>query len=273
MSLQSIFQEIKNSFGGLWQTKERGHSIEIITPYVSTNNKFISVFLSMQGNDFVISDGGWINGGIYENINQNEEGCFLKVFYHYLNAFDIKEVETTEGITYYYLKTSSPIDVPARVLALSTFVQSVVSVSEISFEGKAEKETKARFVSKANEYLKSFIPAEKIKLNRYINEQKKEIRFNAIYYKTQNSLTLINYITGSSNSHFANSIFKANTLFEMAEGTNVKEYIQNKISVVDTSAGGYVQEKLAHYILHLENHTGSKIINWFEKEKLQSILN
>ena len=273
MMLQTIFQEIKNSFGGLWQTKERGQSLEIITPYATTNSKFISVFLSMQGNDFVVSDGGWINGGIYEHTPQNEEGCFLKIFYHYLNAFDIKEIETAEGITYYYLKTSSSIDIPSRVLALSAFVQSVVSASEISFEDKAEKETKERFVSKANEYLKSFIPADKLKLNRFINEQKKEIRFNAIYYKNQSSLTLINYITGSSNSHFANSIFKANTLFEMAEGTIVKNFIHNKISLVDTSAEGYTQEKLAHYLFHLENHTGSKIINWSEKEKLQSILN
>lgn len=273
MILQSIFTEIKNSFGGLWQTKERGQSLEIITPYATTNSKFISVFLSMQGNDFVISDGGWINSGIYENTPQNDEGCFLKVFYHYLHSFDIKEIETPEGVTYYYIKASAAIDVPAKVLALSSFVQSVVSVSEISFEDKAEKETKARFVSKANEYLKSIVSADKLKLNRYINEQKKEIRFNAIFYKTQSSLTLINYITGSSNSHFANSIFKANTLFEMAEGTNAKDYIHDKISFVDTSAAGYAQEKLAHFLLHLENHTGSRIVNWSEKEKLQSILN
>lgn len=273
MILLPIFNEIKNSFSGLWQIKERGESLEIITPYATTNNRFISVFLSIQGSDFIISDGGWINSGIYDIEPNNEEGCFLKVFYHYLNSFDIKEIETPGSVKYYYLKTSSSIDVPARVLALSSFVQSIVSISEIRFEDKEEKETKARFVSKANEYLKSIISDDRLKLNSYINEQKKEIKFNAIYYKTKSSFSLINYITGSSNSHFANSIFKANTLFEMADSTNLKDYINGKISIVDTSAEGYTQEKMAHYLLHLENHTGSKIVNWSEKEKLLTILN
>jgi len=273
MTLQSIFQEIKGSFSSLWQTKDRGNSLEIITPYATTNNRFISVFLSMQDNDFIISDGGWIKNGIYDNTPQLEEDCFMKVFYHYLNSFDIKEIDTPEGVTYYYLKTSSAIDVPSRVLALSSFIQNIVSISDITFESKKEKETKARFISKANEYLKSFISKEKLKLNKFLVEDRKEIRFNAIYHKTQSSITLINYITGSSNFHFSNSIFKANTLFEMAVETNVKDYIHNKVSIVDNGADGYVPEKLAHYLYHLENHTGSKIVNWSEKENLQSILN
>lgn len=273
MNLHTIFQEIRNSFGALWQIKERGQSLEIITPYGTTNSKFISVFLSSQGDDFIISDGGWISNGVYENSIENDEGCFLKVLFHYMTAFDIKEIETNEGIKYYYLKASSAIDVPAKVLALSSFIQSIVSTSEISFEDKEEKETKARFVSKANQYLKSVVSANKLKLNKYISEQRKEIKFNAIYHNTPNSLTLINYITGSSISHFANSIFKANTLFEMAEGTNAKDYIQDKISFVDTTAEGYTPLKLEHYLFHLEHHAGSKIVNWSEKEKLQSLLN
>jgi hypothetical protein len=268
MSLEKVFQDIKKSFDSLWQTKKRGNSLEIITPYGTTNNQFVSVFVTMQGAEYIITDGGWINGGVYDNITQNEEASFLKVLYHFQSSLGIKEIVSADGTTYYYLKAINPIDIPSRVFDLASFIQNIVSVSEISFESKAEKETKARFISKANEFLKSFIQADKIKLNCFLNPEKKELKFNALYYSSPTNLKLINYITGSSLSYFANSIFKANTLYEMADDTVYKEYVSDKVSLI-----GYIPEKIAHYLSHLENHTGSKMVNWSEKEKLQTILN
>ncbi len=98
MNLLEIYNDIKNAFGGLWQTKQRGSSLEIITPYATTNNKFVSVFLSKQGNDYVISDGGWLNSGVYE-VSANEEDCFLKIQQHFEYSLDIKHVQNTEGVT------------------------------------------------------------------------------------------------------------------------------------------------------------------------------
>lgn len=269
MSFAEIFEDIKKSFHGIWQTKERGNSLEIITPYATTNNRFISVFLVKQGDEYIISDGGWIRSGIYDVI-LGEESCFLKVFYHYQSSFNILEVDSKEGVTFYYLKTSNTIDIPSRIFDLSLFIQNIVSVSEIDFENKIEKESKELFVSKANEYLKTFVNNDKIKFNRHLDPNRKEIKFNAIFYKNQNDLTLINYVTGSTQSYFSNSIFKANTLYEMAEETVYKDYIHEKITVVDTNAIGYVPNKMAHYLLHLEKHTGSKMVEWNQKEKLKT---
>jgi hypothetical protein len=273
MSLEQIFTDIKASFNGLWQTKHRGNSIEIITPYATTNNRFVSVFITQQGSDYVLTDGGWLNSGIYDIFFQNEETSFLKILYHYQSSFDIKETTSNEGTTFYYLKVANPIDIPSKIFDLATFIQSIVSVSEISFESKAEKETKARFISKANEYLKSFLHYDKIKTNVFLQPENKELKFNAIYFSSPKELNLINYITGSSYNYFINSISKSNMLFEMADITKYQSYIKSKISLIDTTASGYIPEKFAHYLIHLEKHTGSKVINWSEKEKLQSILN
>ena len=54
MNLLDIFTDIKNAFGGLWQTKQRGNSLEIITPYATTNNRYpskgmILLFLMVVG--------------------------------------------------------------------------------------------------------------------------------------------------------------------------------------------------------------------------------
>jgi hypothetical protein len=273
MSLEKVYQDIKNSFSNLWQTKQRGNSLEIITPYATTSNRFVSVFITKQGSEYVITDGGWINGGVYDNISLNEEASFLKILYHFQSSLGIQEVASNDGITYYYLKATNPIDIPSRVFDLSSFIQSIVSVAEISFESVAEKETKARFFSKANEFLRSFIQSDKIKFSQYLNAERKELRFNAIYYNKTNQLTLINYITGSTQQYFENSIFKTNTLFEMADLSVYKDFVTNKVSLIDTNASGFLPEKVGHYLSHLQNRTGSKMVNWHEKQKLQSILN
>lgn len=272
MNLLDIFTDIKNAFGGLWQTKQRGNSLEIITPYATTNNRFVSVFLSKQGNDFVISDGGWLNSGVYE-VAIGEETCFLKILYHFQNSFEIKQIVNAEGLTYYYLKTTNAIDIPAKLFDLTLFIQNIVSVSEIAFEDKEEKETKERFVSIANEYLKSFADKDKLKLNQFLIPEKKDIKFNAIYNNTPSTLSLINYVTGSSPYHFNGSISKTSTNFQMAEDSSAKTFIKSKVSIIDTSADGFVPDKLASYLYHLEHHTGSLLVNWSEKERLQSILN
>ena len=54
MKFQEIYSDITNSFGALWQYKERGNTLEIITPFATTNNRFISVFIKQQGNEFII---------------------------------------------------------------------------------------------------------------------------------------------------------------------------------------------------------------------------
>lgn len=271
MNFIEIFEDVKKSFLGIWQTKDRGNSLEIITPYATTNNRFISVFLTKQGNDYIVSDGGWIKSGIYD-VTPGEDSCFLKVFYHYQNSFNIQEINSKEGVTYFYLKSSNKIDIPSKIFDLSLFIQNIVSISEIDFESKVEKETRELFVSKANEYLKSFVSAEKIKFNRHLDPNRKDIRFNAIFTKGQNDLKLVNYVTGSTPSHFSNSIFRTNTLYEMAEETAYRNYIKDKITVIDTEALGYAPQKIAHYLLHLENHTGSKMVEWNQREKLQVLL-
>src|SRR5687768_11517217 len=102
MTFEEIYVDIKNSFQGIWKTKIRGNSLEIITPYATTNNRFISVFLVKQDNEYFISDGGWINSGIYD-ITLNEDTCFLKIFYHFQAAFNVQEIDSKDGLVYFYV--------------------------------------------------------------------------------------------------------------------------------------------------------------------------
>ncbi|REG84107.1 hypothetical protein [Winogradskyella sediminis] len=275
MELNNIINSIKDNFSSVWQTKQRGASIEIITPYVTTNDRFISVFLTKRGSEFIITDGGWVNGCIYDNDISNEDGCFNKILFHYINAFDIKETVNNKGsnqVSYYYVKTNNLIDIPSRVLDLATFIQNIVSTSLIEFVDKEEKEAQKRFVTLANDYIKSNVSLEKIKFNAFLHPEKKELKFNALYYYGPSEITLLNYITGSSVSYFSNSIFKANTLFEMADESLYKNYVRKKVTILDTNAKGYVPNKIGHYLVHLQKQTGAVNLEWSNKEQLFNLL-
>ena len=65
MIFQEIYDDIVSSFGSLWQTKVRGNTLEIITPFASTNHKFVSVFLTKNQDEYIVTDGGWLSGNEY----------------------------------------------------------------------------------------------------------------------------------------------------------------------------------------------------------------
>lgn len=53
-----LFNEVKGDFSSLWHFKNRGETIEFVTPYSTLGGEFVSVFLTQRENGFVVSDGG-----------------------------------------------------------------------------------------------------------------------------------------------------------------------------------------------------------------------
>lgn len=271
-NLAKIFSEVQSAFGNLWKSKMRGNSLEIITPFATTSHKFISVFISIQGADFIISDGGWINLGIYENTFNLDEDGFRKTVFHYQNAYNINETKDKSSTTFFYKKTNKEKSIPSLVFDIANFISSVVSTSEIEFTELTEKENKERFKSTANDYFLSFIPREKLDFKGYLDQQRK-IKLNVIIKKSTTQLILVNYITGSSNYHFANSIFRTTMFFELAIKSEMSSYVTRKISLIENSAIGYNPLALSTYLNHLETSTGSELVNWSERNNLIQMLN
>ena len=184
-----LYNDIVATFGNLWSFKTRGKSIEIITPFATTNHRFISVFLSIQGNEIIVTDGGWIEQGIYDNDFNLDEDCYKKIIYHYQDVYKIKETKNAAKTTYFYKKTSNPISVASIVFDLANFISTMVSLSFIEYTEKEEKETKERFNKKANSYLSQIVDNEHIKFNAPIDDNKK-IKFSAIINRNQSELIL-----------------------------------------------------------------------------------
>jgi len=163
MLLLDLNSIIVASFGKLWKVKERGESLEIITPFATTSQKFVSLFLTQKGKEFIVSDGSWIWEGLYGNTFDRDINCFERVFSHYVNAFTINEVKNLNGGTVFYKKTDKIISVPSLVFDMANFVSTIVSLTQVEYSDK-ETETEHSFAKTARIYL------EKIKLKKTWDE-------------------------------------------------------------------------------------------------------
>lgn len=266
-----IYKDTQQSFGKLWACKERGNSLEIITPFATTSQKFISVFLTQRGNEFVISDGGWINEGIYDNTFDSDEECFSKIIQHYQNCFDIKETLGPGDRILFYKKTSKIHAVPSVLFDLATFVSSIVSASGIEFTDKEEKENKIRFSKQANLFLQGKFTKDQLRLGATL-DNRRQIRVNAIVRKSSSKISLINYITGSNPYFFNNSISKANFILELAAKSEERIFVDSTICLIDDLSDGYQPNKIYTFLNHLEENTKTKVLNWTNRDKITELV-
>ena len=75
--MKDLLNDIITAYSSLWSFKKRGNSIEIVTPVSTTNDVFVSVFLTMRGDEYVVTDGGWIDAGVYDIDEVNNKSLML----------------------------------------------------------------------------------------------------------------------------------------------------------------------------------------------------
>lgn len=263
--MNQIFNDIVKSFSSLWQMRIVGNSIEIVTPCATSNNYFVSLFLSKRGNEYVVSDGGWVHSGIYE-CEISDGIYFTKLLQFYIEEDEIKSVQA-KGTTFYYKKTTDVKLIPNLVFDLSNFVSSIVSASFIKFQAEKEIKQQQRFTTKASGYLRDFISPDYIAFNKPINyDNLSAVKFNAIITK-KGKISLLNMVTGSDDNYFINSIGKSSMKFEIIEDTNIP--IENKITIVDSTVKSFTSAKIGPYLNLVNGRKDRKMITWDNRESLK----
>lgn len=139
MNSQAIFEDVKSQFDSLWSTKQRGEVLEVSTPFATTNNKFISVFIEKDKNgdkdDYIISDGGWLAGGEYESY-PNKMNCasptYAKIFNYFKEELLIHPM-IVKGMPTYLKSVNRKDLIAGAVHDLAHFLSVVVSAAEIKF--------------------------------------------------------------------------------------------------------------------------------------------
>lgn len=272
---EKIFLNVRQNFDALWSFKLRSEQvIEIITPYSTTSNKFVSLFVTRRNDKYIVSDGGLLNSEAYESEIDYENQCLLKVLYHLEGFYEIKTTADKKGNKHYYKSTDDPRFIPNLVYEMGHYVSMCVSAATVPFVDEKEKQEKETFRKQVNVFLESIVPKAEIKLNGYLDKKQfRTVRFNAIVTKNSSSLALVNYVSGSDVSYFQKSISNASVLFEIADSSPYSQYIKQKIAVVNNSAEGFVPERLGKHFEILRGHTGQDPINWSERNNLKTLLN
>lgn len=272
---EKIFSNVTKNFDALWSFKIRSDQvIEVITPYSTTSNKFVSLFVTKRNDKYIVSDGGLLNSEAYESEIDYENQCLLKVLYHLEGFYEIKSTTDTRGNKHYYKSTTDSKFIPNLVYEMGQYISMCVSAATVPFVDEKEKQEKETFRKQVNVFLESIVPKSEIKLNGYLDKKQfRTVRFNAIITKNSSSFSLINYVTGSNVSYFQKSISNASVLFEIADASPYSQYIKQKIAVVNNSAEGFVPERLGKHFEILQGHTGQDPIKWSERNNLKALLN
>lgn len=265
--MKDLFESIKESYNALWHVKILGESLEIITPMVASNESFVSVFVTKRGDDYVVTDGGWISAGYYECNNDFQGAAYQRLFQYYLENYNIKQT-TGHGRTFYYKKTKDRFLVVNAVFELTHFISSVVSGSKIQFLADKKERT---FRSSVREYLSSKFEEGCFKFGQ------KPLPNSTIEFSATSTfrghLQLMNVVTGSTAGYYRDSLCRSNFYFDAAYRYADRLKINKTIALLDDSTPSVFNSVPVREIISLSKEkTGNILLPWSEKERLNKLL-
>lgn len=263
--MEEIFKLIFSAFSSLWKMRMHGETLEVITPFSTSSNLFVSLFVSRREDGFVVSDGGWVSSGMYGS-QENDDPMFQRLLDFYVADCEVKSVDA-KGVTFHYKKTDDIGLVPNLIFDMAEFVRSVVSGSFINFAEELDRRHQKRFSKQATDFLRDTIKSDSLKIYRPLNDSMGQVRFNAII-SWKGKMSLINYVSGSESGHFINSLAKSVMKYSFLEESGPTELVKDKITLVDTSTGIYASDKVKPYIGLVDGTNGREMVLWEQRERL-----
>lgn len=265
--MEELFNAIRASYNSLWHVKVLGESLEIVTPMVTTNDLFVSVFVTKRGDDYIVTDGGWISAGYYDFDVDNLSPAYNKLFQYYFENYKILQT-IGYGRTMYYKRVRDQFLVVNAVFELSNFISAVVSGSNIQF--LAEKK-ELRFSRTVRDYLTNGFEEGSFQFNRGLTPDS-SIRYGAIS-NFSGHLQLLNIVTGSNAGYYRDSLCRSNFYFEAARAYRDRFRINRTVALLDDSTPSvYGSPQVGELVSILRSKEDSILLPWSEKDQLPDIL-
>lgn len=204
---EQLFLDIKSDFNSLWSFKQRGETLEIITPFSTLDGSFISVFLTQREDRFIVTDGQNLFRFIIEHGIKTNNKFLEETAFHY-------GIRTSKNNHFYFKSTNN-------IKLLSSYVYDLIHFYNAVFNDAflyGEKEIQEhRFSTKVNRLLDKKI-VDNIKLSRYYVIEKehplKSVGFSTVLKKqNDNYLWAAMCISGSTPTIYLEHVFRANTCF------------------------------------------------------------
>ncbi len=265
--MENLFNTIRESYNSLWHVKVLGESLEIITPMVTTNESFVSVFVTKRGDDYVVTDGGWISAGYYEFDLELMGAAYNKLFQYYLENYNILQT-VGYGRTMYYKKVSDRYLVVNAVFELSNFISAIVSGSNIQFQADKKE---IRFRTTVRDYLTRDFGQGSFEFNCGLTESS-SIKYGAISHFAGHT-QLLNIVTGSNSGYYSNSLCRSDVYFEAARNYSDRYKINKTVALLDDSSPSVFESPQVRELIALSQAKKYNILlPWSKKEKLSDML-
>lgn len=266
--MEHIFENIVRSFQSLWKMKNYGNTIEIITPQATMNDNFVSVFITRRGDEYVVTDGGWIEAGMYDCEPDHLNMIYQRIFTYYVKKMGISNTEA-KGRTYYYKKITDERYIPNLVFDMSHFVASVISA--VTYPLIPEKETNT-FKRRVRAYLNKEFGEENMEYDRPLTPEV-TVKFSAIK-REGDGAKLINIVSGASSSVYANALCRSNSNFQYIASKHEKLGVKKTVTLLDDGKKGMLENPLVKpYYELLQESVGSEIVMWSSHQQLLEIVN
>lgn len=265
--MEELFDSIRESYNSLWHVKQLGESLEIITPMVTTNDAFVSVFITKRGDDYVITDGGWISAGYYECDLDALGKVYNKLFQYYIENYHIMQT-VGHGRTMYYKKVHDRQLVVNAVFELSNFISAVVSGSNIQFQADKKE---IRFRRTVKDYLTTEFEEGTFRFGHKLTPGS-SIEYTAIS-NFAGHLQLLNIVTGSNPGYYRDSLLRSNFYFEEARSYADRLRINKTVAILDdTTPSVYNSPQVVEFINLSRGREGNILLPWSEKRRLNDLL-
>lgn len=266
--MDKILNNIIATFSSLWQMKRIGESYEIITPVSTSNNLFVSVFLTQRGDEYVVTDAGWIDSGAYD-IDEISDVVYDKILAYYINCYDIKTVKY-KSLVYFYKKANRVDLIPNLIFDVSAFINDLVSTSCAEISHTADKSYNI-FTRKANRFLRTFVPDDNFLPKREIKRVFPALSFSAAI-KCSNGISLLNFATGSCDSYYINSLCKSQASFEIVHKEDIDNYYGNRILLLDDEKKSLISDNVGVYLNYIREKKICDISMWSRREELKKTI-
>lgn len=267
--MEEIFELIKTAYQSLWKIKNHGNTIELITPMVTTNDMFVSVFITRRGDEYIVTDGGWLKAGMYECEIDLQTKVYSRVFDYYYKNFGILETSYNQR-TFYYKKICQMELLPNLVFDMSNFISSVVSSASIQYYADKVEKT---FKKRAQQFLIRTFEDGTFEFDRPISEDL-GIRFNAISH-FDGQLQLINFVSGSSSNYYANALCRSKTNLDMIRPLREQLHVNKTITLVDDSQKNVMQSpQVITYLRYMydQQEPDNHVIMWKGANQIREVI-
>ena len=243
LNIVDVFSAIKSDFTSLWEYKQRGETIEIITPFSLLSGSFISVFLTVREDSYIVADGQRVSQ-IINDLNLDWHRSAVQAYLEKTSEhYGVKKINNNNAVFYFkvtkdiMLLTACIYDlIHFQIAALNSIYSSQVFVEN-------EQAKYRQFSTRVNDLIRRRIADHALNNDAFELEQNASLttfHYSTVIKKRGSSyLWAAMCITGSTPTYFCSSMSKAYMGFGYVKSRpDFRQYV--KIAAIfDERAKGY----------------------------------